>query len=102
MARMDEPGSGQPEFSPGDLFNDTPLFREIQRVLLAGAGPINWELARQVGIASAAWGKDDPAPTEEDRRGFEDAVRAMELQVAELTGLAPPTEVAPVLALRRA
>src|SRR2546423_11793349 len=102
MAGMDEPGSGQPEFSPGDLFADVPLFREIQRVLLAGAGPINWELARQVGIAMASWGKEDPAPSDDDRRGLEDTVRAAELHVAEFSGLTAPSEVAPVHALRRA
>src|SRR5256714_12515182 len=102
MAGMDEPGSGQPEFSPGDLFNDVPLFREIQRVLLAGTGPVNWELARQVGIAMASWGKDDPASTEDDHRGLEETVRAAELHVADFTGLSAPSEVAPVLAFRRA
>ena len=95
---MSDPGT--PDF--GQLFNDVPLFREIQRVLLAGSGPINWELARQIGIASAVWGKDDPSPTEDDRRGLEGTVRATELHVAELTGLSPPGEVAPVLAFRRA
>jgi putative hydrolase len=100
---MDEPGSEQPgEFSSGDLFNEIPLFREIQRVLLAGTGPINWELARQVGIAMASWGRDDPPPTDEDQRGFEDTVRAAELHVAELTGMTPPSQVAPILAFRRA
>ena len=85
---MSDP-SGPQDF--GELFNDVPLFREIQRVLLAGSGPINWELARQVAIASAAWGgRDDPTPTDDDRRGLEDTVRATELHVAELTGLSPP------------
>jgi putative hydrolase len=98
---VSDPGAPQPpDF--GSIFNDVPLFREIQRVLMTGAGPINWELARQVGIATAAWGKDDPTPTEEDRRGLEDTVRATELHVAELTGLSPPGEVARVEALRRA
>src|SRR5207244_5196632 len=50
----------------------------------------------------SAWGRDDPAPTEDDRRGLEDTVRATEFHVAELTGLTPPGEVAPVLAFRRA
>jgi putative hydrolase len=99
---MSDTGASQPPEVPfGDLFNEVPLFREIQRVLLAGAGPVNWELARQIGIAMASWGKDDPAPAEDDRRGFEETVRAAELHVAELTGLAPPSEVAPVLAFRR-
>jgi putative hydrolase len=87
---------------PEDAFADVPLLREIQRVLLSGSGPVNWELARQVGIASATWGSDDRPPTEEDRRGFEGAVRMAELTVAELTGMDPPPEVTRVRAVRRA
>jgi putative hydrolase len=98
---MSDPGTPQPpDF--GNIFNDVPLFREIQRVLMTGAGPINWELARQVGIATAVWGKEDPAPTEEDQRGLEGTIRATELHVAELTGLSPPAEVSRVEAFRRA
>ncbi|MFN2543636.1 MAG: zinc-dependent metalloprotease [Actinomycetota bacterium] len=100
---MDDPGSAQPPEVPfGELFNEVPLFREIQRVLLAGSGPINWELARQVGIAMASWGRDDPAPTEDDRKGLEDTVRAAELHVAELTGLEPPPGIGSVEVCRRA
>jgi putative hydrolase len=87
---------------PEDAFADVPLLRELQRVLLSGAGPVNWELARQVGIASATWGQDDPAPTEEDRQGLEGAVRMAELTVAELTGMDAPPEVTRVQAVRRA
>jgi len=87
---------------PEDAFADVPLLREIQRVLLSGSGPVNWELARQVGIASATWGQDDPAPTEDDLRGFEGAVRMAELTVAELTGMDAPPEVTRVRAVRRA
>jgi putative hydrolase len=98
---------GEPEVSGpfgvplGDIWNDVPLFREIQRVLLSSTGPVNWELARQVGIASASWGGDDPAPSAEDRRGLEEAVRVAELQVAAFTGLEPPGDVAHVQAVRR-
>ena len=87
---------------PEDAFADVPLLREIQRVLLSGSGPVNWELARQMGIASATWGQDDPAPTEDDLRGFEGAVRMAELTVAELTGMDAPPEVTRVQAVRRA
>jgi len=86
---------------PSELWNDVPLFREIQRVLSSSSGPVNWELARQVGIASASWGTEDPGPSEEDRRGFGEAVRVAELQVAEFTGLQPPSDVARVEAVRR-
>jgi coenzyme F420 biosynthesis associated uncharacterized protein len=85
----------------GDALNDVPLFREIQRVLLSSSGPVNWELARQVGIATASWGMDDPAPTEEDQRGLENTVRAAELAVAEFTGLPTPSEPTEVRAVRR-
>jgi coenzyme F420 biosynthesis associated uncharacterized protein len=86
---------------PGDVWNDVPLFREIQRVLMSSSGPVNWELARQVGIASASWGTEDPAPSEEDRRGFDEAVRVAELQVAGFTGLEAPSDIAKVEAVRR-
>ena len=86
---------------PGDVWNDVPLFREIQRVLMSSSGPVNWELARQVGIASASWGTEDPAPSEEDRRGFDEAVRVAELQVAGLTGLEAPSDIPRVEAVRR-
>jgi coenzyme F420 biosynthesis associated uncharacterized protein len=102
---VDEPT--QPGENPfgvplGDIWNDVPLFREIQRVLLSSSGPVNWELARQVGIATASWGKDDPAPTEADGHSFEEAVRVAEMQVATFTGLEPPHDVPVVRAVRRA
>ncbi|HEV3474451.1 MAG TPA: zinc-dependent metalloprotease [Actinomycetota bacterium] len=91
----DEPAAfGTPE--------DSPLLRELQRVLLAGTGPVNWELARQLAIASASWGTDDPSPTEDDQRVMEGAVRMAELAVADLTGASPPTEAGNVRAVRRA
>jgi coenzyme F420 biosynthesis associated uncharacterized protein len=86
---------------PGDVWNDVPLFREIQRVLMSSSGPVNWELARQVGIASASWGTEDPAPSEGDRRGFDEAVRVAELQVAGFTGLEAPSDIPRVEAVRR-
>jgi len=103
---MAEPQDGGPAPPPdvplSDVLGDVPLFREIQRVLLASSGPVNWELARQVGIAVATWGQDDPSPTEQDRSGLAETVRAAELAVADFTGLSPPSDVATVEALRRA
>lgn len=94
---MDETpaGSGPEPF-------DVPLLREIQRVLLAGSGPVNWELARQVGIAAATWGQTDPEPTGEDLHGLQEAVRIAELEVGDLTGLTVPAEVTQVRPVRRA
>jgi putative hydrolase len=89
-------------FGPIDpnAFADTPLFREIQRVLSSSSGPINWELARQIGIASAQEGRDDPAPTDQDHHTFEEAVRVAELHVARFAGIEPPSDVAPVQVVR--
>lgn len=110
MAHPDQPGPGQP--SPGrpdpaaaplgDLLSDVPLLREIQRMMMASTGPVNWELARQIGIAMATWGTNDPPPTEEDGRGLADAVRVAELAVADLTGMPMPADLARVLAYGRA
>jgi coenzyme F420 biosynthesis associated uncharacterized protein len=77
------------------------LLREIQRVLLASTGPVNWELARQIGIAMASWGEEDPAPSEQDRQQLEDTVRAAELAVADFTSLPTPGDVVEVQAFRR-
>jgi putative hydrolase len=85
-----------------DALRDAPLFRELQRVMAASSGPINWELARQVAIAGAAEAGADPDPTDEDRRILDEAVRVAELHVSGLTGLEPPSDVAQVRAVRRA
>ncbi len=93
-------GFGIPGGDPESL-RDAPLFRELQRVMSASTGPVNWELARQVGIAAAVEAGPDPDPTDEDRRSFEEATRVAELQVARFTGLEAPTDVASVRAIRR-
>lgn len=40
-------------------FGDIPLFREIQRILSSGEGPVNLEIARQVANAIATQGLND-------------------------------------------
>jgi len=101
----DPPGPGGPfGFPPGfdpESLRDAPLFRELQRVMAASSGPVNWELARQVGVAGAAEAGPDPEPTDEHHQAFEQAVRVAELQVADLAGLEVPGEIARVRAIRR-
>src|SRR5438093_2133357 len=87
--------------SSGDPMNDVPLFREIQRVLMASPGPVNWELARQVGIAVASWGVDDPSPAKEDLAGFMESVKSAQRAVKDFAGLATPTHVVRVQLFRR-
>ena len=100
MAERDDPHPLGPSFE--DVGADAPLLREIQRVLLSSTGPVNWELARQIGIASASWGGEDPAPADEDRRAFGESVRVAELKVQAFTGLEPPSDVPRVDPVRRA
>lgn len=104
MARMSgtPPGFGLPFGGDPEMFKDAPLFRELQRVMSSSSGPVNWELARQVGIAGAVEGGEDREPTEADQRAFEEAVRVAELHVARFTGLEPPGDLAEIRAIRRA
>jgi putative hydrolase len=94
--------STPPEGWNPDAFADVPLLRELQRVLLSSSGPVNWELARQIGIATASMGQPDPVASAEAQRGFEEGVRIAELSVADVTGMASPPEVSRVRAVRRA
>ena len=84
-----------------DALRDAPLFRELQRVMASSSGPINWELARQVGVATALEDGSDPEPTDEDRRMLDEAVRVAELQVAGFTGLELPGDIVQVQPVRR-
>jgi putative hydrolase len=93
--------SGFP-FGDPESFADAPLFRELQRVMSASHGPVNWELARQVAVANAVEAGPDPEPSQDDLRLLEEAVRVAELHVGRFTGLPAPPDVAQVLAVRRA
>jgi putative hydrolase len=88
--------------NPFDQLRDAPLFQELQRILFSSSGPVNWELARQIAVATSASAGEDPEPSEADRRAFEEAARVAELHVASFTGLEPPSDVAVVRAVRRA
>ena len=97
----DSTGGEPPQVPLGDILGEIPLFREIQRVLLSSTGPVNWELARQVGIAVASWGAEDPQPTQEDLAGLMETVRAAELAVKDFTAMATPSHVVRVQVFRR-
>jgi putative hydrolase len=97
-----EPPFGIPFGMDPESLRDAPLFRELQRVMAASTGPVNWELARQVGIASAVEAGPDAVPSEDDKRQLVEAVRVAELHVAQFTGLEAPADVVQVRAIRRA
>jgi putative hydrolase len=87
------------EFPGGaDFFGRIPLFREFARLLAGESGPVNWELARQVAVATAA-GADAlgttpqlPRPTASpppgERREWDERLRLAELWVDPATSLA--------------
>ena len=62
-------------------WSDIPLFREIQRILASGSGPVNKEIASQVGTALATQ-EGDTAPDPARARMLVEAVRDSELVVA--------------------
>jgi len=68
-------------------FGDIPLFREIQRLLAAGGGPINYEIARQVAGAVAAQGRTATRPSPESSRALDVAVHRSETIVSGYTRL---------------
>jgi putative hydrolase len=90
----DNPGEG------GDFFSRIPLFREFARLLSGEPGPVNWELARQVAVATAI-GADTlgatPAlpvpkfsPEPGDQRAWDDNLRLAELWVDPVSSLPSP------------
>jgi len=88
------PGEG------ADFFGRIPLFREFARLMATGSGPVNWELARQVAVATAA-GADTlgmtpqlpspaAAPEPGESRAWDDRLRLAELWVDPATSLPGP------------
>ena len=68
-------------------FGDIPLFREIQRLLASGGGPINYEIARQVAGAIAAQGGQGSLPSPETSRALDAAVHRSETILSGYTRL---------------
>jgi putative hydrolase len=80
------------EIDPADLgraLGEVPLFREMHRVLGAQTGPVNWEIAHQIGRAVAGAGGPGPRPTRDELGAFEESCRIAELQITQRTGMEP-------------
>ena len=85
------PGGGS------DFFGRIPLFREFARLLASGGGPVNWELARQVAVATAAGAEalgalgalpqPAPPPDPSERASWEERLRLAELWIDPVTTL---------------
>jgi putative hydrolase len=68
-------------------FGDIPLFREIQRILASSEGPVNLEIARQVGNALATQGTLDTSTNDATKKILEEAVHEAESVVAGFSRL---------------
>jgi putative hydrolase len=78
------------DIDPADLgraLGEVPLFREMHRVLGAQSGPVNWEIAHQIGKAVAGAGAPGPRPTPDEILAIEEACRIAQLRITERTGM---------------
>jgi putative hydrolase len=85
MDMTDLPFGFSPGSGPEDVAGKIPFFTELQKLMSWSGGPVNWDLARQVAIATAAPG-DAPA----DARAADearDALRLADLWLEPLTTL---------------
>lgn len=81
------------DIDPNDLANslsNIPVFREIQRVLMAQSGPVNWEIARQIANAVSEAGGAGQAHDEKDVEQLTEAARIAELHLTKVTRLESP------------
>jgi len=70
-----------------ESFGDIPLFRELQKLLTSGSGPVNLELARQVAGALASEGGAESHPRAALESAFAEDVRTAELYLSGFTRL---------------
>lgn len=75
----------------GSPFEGMPIFGDLAK-LFQNQGPVNWEVARQIGSYMASEGRSEPNVEPIERMRLEELARVAELQIAEATGL--PTSVA--------
>lgn len=68
-------------------FGDIPLFREIQKLMASGGGPVNFEIARQVALAVASQGAPDPPVDPSVTRSLAQHVRRGEVLISGYTRL---------------
>jgi putative hydrolase len=76
-------------------FGDVPLFREIQKLLASGEGPVNLTIARQVAEAIATRGAPDPRPEPAVSALLDAAVHECQGPLSGFTRLVPEEPVVP-------
>jgi putative hydrolase len=81
----DLPFGFSPGASPEDISAKIPLFAELQKLMSWSGGPVNWDLAKQVAVASAA--PADRAVSREETEAVRDALRLADVWLDPLTTL---------------
>lgn len=84
---------------PEGWWQQVPVLRELYK-LLSSTDPVNWELARQVGVALASEGEPDVGDVEAERAALEGITRAAGVEAEEFAGIGAAS-VAPVHAVTR-
>ena len=80
----------------GMALSSIPLFRELQRLLMAQSSPVNWEIAGQISTAVAQMRGSGDRPGPDEQAEFEEACRLAEMRVGQLTGLEAPGSISKV------
>lgn len=74
-------------FGAGNPFEGMPIFGDLAK-LFTNQGPVNWDVARQIGGFMAAEGQPEGNVDPIHRMKLEELARVAELQIGEFTGLA--------------
>ncbi len=74
-------------FGGDNPFEGLPIFRDLAK-MFTGQGPVNWDVARQIGGYMAAEGQPEGNVDPIGRIKLEELARVAELQIAGFTGLA--------------
>lgn len=77
-------------FGGGNPFEGMPIFGDLAK-LFTNQGPVNWDVARQIGGYMAAEGQSEGNVDPIERIKLEELARVAELQIANATGLPTST-----------
>lgn len=77
-------------FGGDNPFEGMPIFGDLAK-LFTNQGPVNWDVARQIGGFMAAEGQSEGNVDPIERIKLEELARVAELQIADFTGLATST-----------